>query len=76
MITYVNYGRVEIDENGKENRTAGRNIYVDGQQIPDPPCDKGAKIIIEDDTIYVGGYEWNGKSWERSFKAFLKCVGS
>lgn len=66
------YGWNVIMQNGI--MVSGNMITIHGKEIP--PCPKqreNVRVVVEDEHIYMNGYEWCGDRWKRTWKAFWKC---
>lgn len=44
-------------------------IYLDGEKIPNPPCELNNTTIINN-KIYVDGYEYKNGTWKKTLAAW------
>ena len=46
-----------------------KEIYIDGQKIPNPPCEFNNTSIINN-KVYVNGYEYRDGEWKKTLAAW------
>ena len=44
-------------------------IYINGQKIPNPPCELNNTTIINN-KVYVNGYEYKNGTWKKTLAAW------
>lgn len=46
----------------------GNRIFVNGQELPPPPCE-GNSVTIINNKVYIDGYEFKKGKWRKTLKA-------
>ena len=49
--------------------TTTNEVYVNGQKIPNPPCELNNTTIINN-KVYVNGYEYKNGTWKKTLAAW------
>ena len=56
-------------QTNNNNIVVGNIVIINGEKLPPCPSKNPNRSTIINNEVYIGGYTWKNKRWQKSFKA-------